>query len=168
MFKFIDLMFHDPILLITTLVMLAAVVILAWAVKEFSGYGKRKLASDPRHAASASSGDGTAPVSQESESYIILEARLREMNNQLSDISRRIAGLEKTLSQRKTADQTAALQPGSAELEKFIQRIESRLELLSSDRSQINGDVIGKIEAKIEGIHKLLIVLTDGGRSEAT
>jgi len=54
----------------------------------------------------------------------------------------------------------------TVEMEKFIQRIEKRLELLSSDKGQAPPDSLSKLEAKIEGIHKLLIVLTDSGTTE--
>lgn len=169
MFKFISLTAHDPILLVTTLVLIAALVILAWSLREYFGLTKRKPMEPRRHTRDMENpepAEPEPPARQENENFILMEAHLREMSTQLAEIGRRLANLEKTVSQKKAADQTIPAMFNNAEMEKFIQRIESRLELLSSDKPQgAQGapDAVAKLEAKIEGIHKLLILLTDGG-----
>jgi hypothetical protein len=172
MLKFLKILTQDPILAITAFVLVAAVVILAWAITEYLGLSKRNSSRTQHHESPDSSGRayGENPSQpQESDPYVLFEARMRDVSNQLSELGRRLSNIEKGLSQKIAHDQTIPAMTNTAEMEKFIQRIEKRLELLSSDKGHApgaSGDTLSKLEAKIEGIHKLLIVLTDGGNSE--
>ena len=60
--------------------------------------------------------------------------------------------------------------PSSADMEKFVERIDQRLELLSSEKSQgaagaapQKSEDLDRIESKLDSIRKLLILLTDSG-----
>ena len=147
MFKFLNLTLHDPILLVTTLVMAAAAVILAWSLREYLGLSNRKR-SDSRRPEQENEPSPAVQnpqhSQQENENIILMEAHLREMSNQLSEIGRRLLGVEKTINQKKAAEQAIPALFNNTEMEKYIQRV----------------------EAKIEGIHKLLIILTDSGNTE--
>ena len=147
MFKFLNLTLHDPILLVTTLVMAAAVVILAWSLREYFGLSNRKR-SDSRRTEQENEASPAAQNPQhyqhENENIILMEAHLREMSNQLAEIGRRLLNVEKIMNQKKAAEQTIPGLFNNTEMDKYIQRL----------------------EAKIEGIHKLLIILTDSGNTE--
>ncbi|MFH1367759.1 MAG: hypothetical protein ABII64_01405 [Elusimicrobiota bacterium] len=170
MLKFLKILTQDPILIITTFVLVAAVVILAWAIAEYFGLSKRNLHGTHRQQeppGSPGSAYGENPSQpRESDPYVLFEARMNEVSNQLSELGRRLSNIEKGLNQKIARDQTIPAMTNTAEMEKFILRIEKRLELLASDKGQVSGDTLSKLEAKIEGIHKLLIVLTDGSSPE--
>lgn len=175
MLKFLKILTQDPILILTTIVLVAAVVILAWALIEYFGFFKRISAARngynyrmPPNPENIKEDELEPP--QETDTYVLFEARMKEVSNQLAEIGRRLVSVEKQLILNKSAsDQTIQISANAstAELEKFIQRIEKRLELISTDSAQpVGGDQLSKLEAKIEGIHKLLIILTDSGVSE--
>lgn len=182
MLKFFKILTHDPILIITTFVLVAAVVILVWALIEYFGFARRGRQEraehfqpqpdtpEHNHRNHHNKQDETLNMapSSDADPYVLFEARMREVSSQLTDIAKKVAALEKHINQKTAAEQTVpGLAGGPAEMEKFIQRIEKRLELMSSDKGSAPSDALSKLEARIEGIHKLLIMLTDsGGASE--
>jgi len=169
MSKFFSLTLHDPILIVIALIIGATGVILVWALPEYFGLPKRNRSESrrPEQENEAPPAANNPQHSQrENENIILMEAHLREMSNQLSEIGRRLLNVEKIMNQKKAAEQTVPALFNNTEMEKFIQRIESRLELLSSDKSQNNSETISKLESKIDGIHKLLIILTDSGNTD--
>jgi hypothetical protein len=163
--RFFDALFHDPILFTTALVLLATIGILIWALSVWRKTGFD--ASDPQDEAD----DGAAPLHEEQpETAGLAEARLQEILNELGSIGTRMQALEKKVSEPKPFDQTipvpaAAAGPSSVEIERLIKRLESKIEALSVEKSQLPSDSLTRIETRLEGIHRLLILLTESGGS---
>lgn len=166
---FISLIFKDSILFVATLVVTATAVILAWALKTLK---------EQKDDSFEITDDDMPQPEQQPESSGLFEARLQEINTQLAEISLRLAELDKSIKENapKPLDQTL---PGlnlvtPAMLEKFIQRVEARLEVIAAEHTAAPAssiapdahDAITRLEAKLEGIHRLLILLTDSGGAE--
>ncbi len=158
-------------MIITSLLFMGTLVILGWTLMKmkelgFTGTGDDILMDiEPESAHQQVEGSG------------LVEARLQEICTQLSEMNQRLGELEKE--SRETMDKTqsliAAPAPApapafdKAEMEKFIQRVESRLELIAADKQaprDESPDAVSRLEGKLEGIHKLLILLTDSGNPD--
>jgi len=86
-----------------------------------------------------------------------MEARLSEISNQLELANQRLVALEKTMKENQQSGVSAA------GLEKKLSGIEALLDALISDEKKHD---MSRMEAKLEGIHKLLIILTDNSTPE--
>lgn len=169
---FITLIFKDSILFVATLVVAATALILAWALKTLK---------DQKEDSFEITDDDMPQPEQEPESSGLFEARLQEINTQLAELSLRLAELDKTIKEnaaKQPMDQTiqVANMVTPDMLERSVQRIEARLESIAAERqvspAPASGiapdahDAITRLEGKLEGIHRLLILLTDSGGSE--
>jgi tetrahydromethanopterin S-methyltransferase subunit G len=153
--KFLNIFFQDPILLAAGIVVLVTIGILIWATQAL-----RKPLSTAEML--AESGEDT-PVIPAGNSGLF-EARFQEITNQLAEISRRLGELE-TNTRKNPLDQTLPALPLNNEIQKSLQQIEQKIETLSSEKPKPHGDEFSRLEAKLEGIHRLLIFLTDSGGS---
>lgn len=163
--RFITYLFQDPILLITALVFLVTVAILIWALNTWRN-------ADPMsESISAQDEEDEEPLDEESESSGLVEARLQEVSRQLGEISNRLADMEKKVSEQKTFDRTVqttaqpGVAPAPADIERLVKRLESKIETLSNEKSQLPSDSIVRLESRLEGIHRLLILLTEGNEN---
>jgi len=165
--RFIDSLFHDPILLVASIVFMATIGILVWAINAWRNDG---LIAN----ASLSDDEEQPALDTPSESTGLLDARLHEISNQLGDISARIHALETRVQERREFDKTqnipaagTSTATSSVEVERIAKRLESKIEALSLEKSQISSDSITRVESRLEGIHKLLVLLTEGDGSSA-
>jgi DNA repair exonuclease SbcCD ATPase subunit len=171
MTNFFDLLLRDPILLAAGLIVLVTLAILAWALRAWQNLSSVETTEDELLDA-----DESHPVS-EPEGAGLTEARLQEMASQLAEvqqrmaslteINQRLAAIEKLLQEKQGPVQAVELPSFSAELEKLEQHLDDQLQKNTHvDRTQESLDAITRLEAKMEGIHRLLIHLTDSGSSE--
>jgi hypothetical protein len=168
--RFFSALFQDPILLIASVVLVATVVILLWALKSLNLSHESSFDFDDDEETSQADNDH-----ETQEDSGLEEARLQEITSQLMVIAKRMEELEKTISETKKFDRTLPDINNTVskdELDKLLKRIESRLELLAADNKPSGDPAIdkqwqAKIETKLEGIHKLLVLLTDSGGTES-
>lgn len=163
----INIVFQDPILLAASLVLVATIVILVWAIKTLSSIGY--VEEDSLHY------EDEPSKPSEYEATGLHEARLQEISNQLNSIDLRLVELEKSI--KDTNSSTTELPDFSklnlasmSDIEKFVQRIDSRLELIASEENKGPANVtkmspedIDRIETKLDSIRKLLVLITDSG-----
>lgn len=157
--KLISLTLRDPILLTAVVVFIITVIILVWAfrIKQDTGI---ETGDDTQEE------DSIPERTSEPENSSILEAHLKEMTSQLSEISQRVSQIEKNISSRKPQENTASPNIDITEIAKLVERLEVKLDAITSNPpANQNADIITSLESKLEGIHKLLVFLTDSGNS---
>ena len=157
--KLLTLTFKDPVLLSAAVFIVAAVITLLWAVAKLQALATSPLEDAPYEP------DAVAPEKAIEENSGLTEARIQEIVNQLSAINQRLTSIEKSFKDKKQNDQTLQAIPASIEIEDIVKKIGSKLELLSGDKPDLSASM-SKLEAKLEGIHRLIIVLTDSGSPE--
>ncbi|MHB9154820.1 MAG: hypothetical protein ACYC5N_03895 [Endomicrobiales bacterium] len=150
--------FQDPLLMAGAAVLAVTFGILLWALSSLHHQKEQAYELPPE----GEDGKETAA----GESAGLAEARLQEIINQLALISQRLADLEKASKSSPLHDQTIPSLPVPPEIEKTLRKIEARLESIAAEKPQDPNDGAGRLEAKLEGIHRLLILLTDSGASE--
>jgi len=133
-------LFADPIILIAAFVVIGAIAILAWAALNWKKLTMSHSESDEL-ASYEEDANETAQPNRNMENSGVFEAQLQEITGQLSEISNRLCTMEKTAPS------------ASADLDKTVNfTIPPDIEVK-----------LHNIEAKLDGIHKLLIILTDSG-----
>lgn len=142
-----DRLVQDPVIVSASLLLLAAIAFFLWIINKLQHEGEDSTLSAPLLGAAARKPSPTAMTSAEVSG--IAEAHLNEISTQIADINRRFAYLEKLL-QALPASQTETLMNRMAPLLKTHQGAPAAVDL-------------SQIEAKLNGIHKLLILLTDSG-----
>ena len=160
------LFLSDPVLVIALAVLITALVILIWAVK--------KVQDSPADADVLPipyDEEDTEPAHESStESSGLVAAHIREMSSQLTSFEQRLSAIEELLKavrehqeKKPSFDATiqAPLQQIIPDFEKLVQRIDSRLELVSQDKSGINAEDLNRLETKLDTIRKLLMLLSD-------
>lgn len=156
---FFNALFQDPIMIAAVLVLAGTLAILLWAVKSLNdgSAAPEELAYEdiPQ-----------APHRQNDENSGLTEARLQAIVNQLNDISQRLESIEKSVKNAKPSDQTIKMSVSPDKIEENIKRLESKIDAMSSVKITPSAGTpdISAIETKLEGIHKLLIYLTDSGK----
>jgi chaperonin cofactor prefoldin len=155
--NFINSFLQDPILLTAGLVFLATLFILFWVLHNWRSDAAASGFPD---------GEDTGGSLAEGSNTGLLEARLQEMGSQLADMNRRFESMEKNIADRLAADRAA---PAAAPLElenirKDFERLDAKIDLLMKSRpTEAPEDTLKALENKLEGIHRLLIILTDSG-----
>jgi hypothetical protein len=149
---------QDPVMLSAGVVLAATIIILVWAVKSLTE-------TSPEHQDTTYEDiQPNAPQPQNDENAGLAEARLQAILNQLNDISQRLIEIEKAVKTSKTSDQTIPLLLTPQKLDESFRRIEARIDAAATVKSQApatGGQDITSLETKLDGIHKLLIYLTD-------
>lgn len=139
--KFSPQLLADPIILIAAFIALGAIGIIVWAAMNWK---KLNLTHSENDELSAYEEDSNEPLQQPSrtmESAGVFEAQLQEITCQLTSIGARLETMEKNPP------------VGNMDTEKTVSfTVPPDIEL------KLRG-----IEAKLDGIHKLLIILTDSG-----
>lgn len=142
-----DRLLQDPVIFSASLLLLAAIAFLLWILSKLQHEGADNGLSATLLGAAARKPSPTSMTSAEVSG--IAEAHLNEISAQIADINRRFAYLEKLL-QALPASQTETLMNRMAPLLKTHQSSPTTVDL-------------SQIETKLNGIHKLLILLTDSG-----
>lgn len=144
----IDRLIQDPVIAAASLLILAAFAFLVWIINRLMQDGHESIHAAPLLGSSITRKPSpTAMTSAEVSG--IAEAHLTEITAQVADISKRLAAIEKTLQ---------SLPAG--QVETLMNRIAPLLKTHQSSSQQVD---LSQIEAKLNGIHKLLILLTDSG-----
>ena len=151
-----DSIIQDPVLVASVIVLVATIIILVWAISSLKRVPESEVPEPEEDDAEQ------AITSQESSG--LLDARLHEITNQLCDISTRMTNMEKNV-QKSSHDSTVQLNSDSLNIDKLANQIESRLKPMGSVKSTELTETLNSIEAKLDGIIKLLIQLTDSGSS---
>jgi hypothetical protein len=136
----------DPIILIAAFIAIGAIGIIAWAALNWK---KLSISQSENDELASYEDDANAPPQQPSrnmESAGVFEAQLQEITLQLTNIGTRLETMEKT---------PAPASAGTDSDKTMILNMPPDIELK-----------LRNIEAKLEGIHKLLIILTDSGDSK--
>lgn len=156
--KLVSLTLRDPILLTAVIVFIITVVILVWAfrIKQDTGI---ETENDQQEE------DLIPRRTPEPENSSLLEAHLKEMTSQLSEISQRVSQIEKNTNCGKPQGNTASSKIDLTEIAKLVERLEVKLDVITSNLSANQNVDISSLESKLEGIHKLLVFLTDSGNS---
>jgi len=156
--NFFDIFLHDPVMLAGGAVFAGTIIILLWALKTLN-----EPSAAPEEVAYE---DIPQENSRENENSGLTEARLQAIVNQLNDISQRLTNIEKTIAAVKPSDQTIPMLMAPAKIDEAIKRLEAKLDAISTVKLVPSGQPtdISALEAKLDGIHKLLIYLTDSGK----
>lgn len=155
--NFFNILFKDPILIISTLVLVVTAAILLWSlksIKKLNDYEYDNSSDDnPIY-----DNENTTEIKHETtkDNNGISEARILQVNNQLDEINQRLSLIEKNT---------------ALDLESQLNAVQKTLEILndkntssiSDDKLKKLYDSISEIESKVDGIYKLLIILTDSG-----
>ncbi|MBN1824060.1 MAG: hypothetical protein JW803_07060 [Endomicrobiales bacterium] len=156
--RFLTLFFQDVILLSAGIVLLVALGILIWIIKSLtSGQLSQEdyVFDEPQAQAPPHASDG------------LIEARLQELSSQINEILFKIDNIEKKLKEQGPFDKTIPALVGPADLERLAKRLETKLDSApAAPAGTAHSDIekLAAIEAKIEGIHKLLILLSDSNK----
>jgi hypothetical protein len=135
--------FADPIILIAIFIALAAVGIIVWAAMNWKKLTMGHSEADELAAYQDDANEPPQPPSRTMESAGVFEAQLQEITCQLNNIGTRLETMEKTPQAAADPERTMSFTvPPDIELK------------------------LRNIETKLEGIHKLLIILTDSGDSK--
>jgi hypothetical protein len=129
----------DPIVLVAAFIAVAAIAILVWAALNWKKLNMTHSENDELSSYDEINAAEPQP-SRNMESSGVFEAQLQEITGQLSEISSRLCTMEKNVPPPADADKTMTL----------------------SIPPDINIK-LQNIEARLDGIHKLLIILTDSG-----
>ncbi len=135
--------FTDPIILIAVFISIAAIGIIVWAAMNWKKLTMSHSEADELAAYEDDANEPQQPTARNMESAGVFEAQLQEITCQLTNIGTRLETMEK-------APQTAA-DPERTMSFTVPPDIELKLR---------------NIETKLDGIHKLLIILTDSGDSK--
>ncbi|HBU69280.1 MAG TPA: hypothetical protein DEE98_02730 [Elusimicrobia bacterium] len=157
--KFLLITFKDPVLLTSSVFIVITIGMLYWAFSKLKS-GAKASGEDTQYEP-----EEETPETRAGDNSGLTEARLQEIASQIGEVNRRLSEIEKLLKENKPSEQTIPGLPTAPDMEKFIKRIEARLEHISSE-SAAPGTDLSNLEAKLEGIHKLLIILTDSGSTE--
>jgi hypothetical protein len=157
--SFFDLLFHDPVMLAAAVVLAGTIAILLWAFKTLN---ETAIAPDEAPYEDIS----TQEQIHDDENSGLTEARLQAIVNQLNDISQRLTDIEKILKTTKPSDQTFPMLTTPAKIDETLKRFETKIDALAAVKTGSGGAPvdISALETKLEGIHKLLIYLTDSGK----
>jgi hypothetical protein len=157
--NFFEIFFQDPVMLAAGVVIVGTIAILAWALRALSE------TSTERKDTTYEDLQPNEPQQNTDDSAGLAEARLQAIVNQLNEINQRLIDIEKALKTTKISDQTIPMLLTPAKLEETFKRIESKMDEVAAVKSQA-GDApnISALETKLDGIHKLLIYLTDSGK----
>jgi hypothetical protein len=142
-----DVILQDPVLLVSAVVILVTVVILIWAMKAL------KSAPISVQTKIETQGNKEDKVFSD-ENPEVVGARLHEISNQLCELTQKISDVEKNNEKFLQADRTMKLDP-------------SQLQALPAETASSLSNTLVRLEAKLDGILKLLVNLTDsnsGGR----
>lgn len=158
-----EMLMSDPIIITAAVVLAGTIVILVWALKSL---GSSTLPENEDTTYEDIAAQETHQLHQEDTSGLT-EARLQAIVNQLNDIGQRLENIEKDLRSSKPSDQTVPMLITPEKMEASFKRLETRIEALASAQPKAGGAAgpdISALEAKLEGIHKLLIYLTDSAK----
>ena len=162
--NFFDIFMRDPVMLAAGVVLAGTVVILLWALKSLNE-GPAAPEEIPYEDMDQPE---TPPHHHHDENAGLTEARLQAIVNQLNDISQRLTDIEKSIKNAKPYDQTMPMMVTPAKLEETFKRLEAKIEAITTvkpgNESTAPAQDLTAIETKLEGIHKLLIFLTDSGK----
>ena len=158
--NFFDTFLRDPVMLAAGAVLAGAVVMLLWAIRSLNE-GEVAPEETPYE-----------DIPQEQphfhENAGLTEARLQAIVNQLNDISQCLSAIEKASKNAKPSEQTIPLMLTPAKIEEHFKRLESKIDAMttikvgnSAPQPQVD---LSALETKLDGIHKLLIYLTDSGK----
>jgi hypothetical protein len=134
---------QDPVLLISAAVFLGTIVILIWAITSLK---KASIEDDPLGQNSELNEEKVSDENQE-----VVGARLREISNQICDLTQKIADFEKNNKQMLQSDKTMKLDPSQA---------------LPNESAAKVSEALERLDAKLDGILKLLVNLTDSSGSD--
>ncbi|MBN1622139.1 MAG: hypothetical protein JW871_06070 [Endomicrobiales bacterium] len=150
----VNTLFQDPIIIAASLVLVATVVILIWALKNYQLLNEE---SDEMVY------DEPSESQQKSETPGLLEARMHEISTQLSMIEQRLREMDRVLREKKPADATMPNLVTTQALETFMKSLESKLESIAAEKSKApqKTDDFERIETKLDSIRKLLVLLSD-------
>jgi hypothetical protein len=158
--NFFDMFLRDPVMLAAGAVLAGAAVMLLWALKALND-GSTAPEEVPYE-------DIPQEQPRSNENSGLTEARLQAIVNQLNDISQTLSAMEKASKSAKSSDQTMPLMLTPAKIEEHFKRLESKIDAMttvkvgaSAPQPQVD---LTALETKLEGIHKLLIYLTDSGK----
>lgn len=143
---------HDPVIIAAGVVFAATAGILAWILKSWRD--QSSIADETFD----DEIDLETPPPSSNQASGLLEAHFQELTCQLTNIDKRLNTMEAAAQQKNSAEQAAL----PADLAKLVQGFEARLADLSAKGTSTE-DELRRIEGKLEGIHKLLIILTDSG-----
>jgi hypothetical protein len=87
------------------------------------------------------------------ENQEVVGARLREISSQLCELNQKIAGVEKNNERLLQADRTMKLDP-------------SQIQTLPAESAAQFSETLERLEAKLDGILKLLVNLTDSSGND--
>ena len=165
---FLSLLFSDPILLAAAVFITITIAILAFALGKLRTSAPAQ-AFDEFAAPPAEGEFSAAPEYHPAEASGVGEAHFQEIARQLADINAKLALVKSALKQRippaqPQPDANALVETIRAEIEKAFEAAGSKNSL--ADKTISLSDPIGRLEGKLEGIHKLLILLTDSGSPE--
>lgn len=154
MVNFLGLLFQDIVLLIATLILVATVIILAWALKALKEYVFGE----------------TPSLELASETAQDFDLKVGEISKQLARIDGRLENLEKIIKIKKTPDDAVSNPASSKEFEEKLANIQSQIEALAKQQSsEINvefapeeKEIIAKIENKLENMQALLEKMSKG------
>lgn len=155
--NFINSFLQDPVLLTAGLVFLATIFILFWVLHHWRGDAAASGFQDRE--------DADETLVQGSNTGL-LEARLQEICSQLADMNRRFESLEKSIAERSGSGKSAGvIAPQEVEnIRRDFERLDAKIDLLMKARpADAPEDTLKALENKLEGIHRLLIILTDSG-----
>ncbi len=157
---FLNVFFKDPVMLAAGIVLAGTVGIALWALKSLN-----EGSSAPEEISYED-----IPQDDEDTSHVdnsgLTEARLQAIVNQLNDISQRLIDIEKSIKNAKPSDQTIPSLLNPAKIDESFKRLEAKIDAMSSVKivPESTPTDISALETKLEGIHKLLIYLTDSGK----
>ncbi|OGS19571.1 MAG: hypothetical protein A2219_04510 [Elusimicrobia bacterium RIFOXYA2_FULL_50_26] len=161
---FFSLLFSDPILLAAAAFIIITIAILVFAL------GKLRMAQPAQAleefaATPAQDQFNAEPEYRPAETSGVGEAHFQEIARQLADINSKLALIENALQQKtpgaqQQPDMNAITETIRAEMEKSLSANSM------ADKTISLSDPMGRLEGKLEGIHKLLILLTDSGNPE--
>ena len=131
---------HDPVLLLSVVVLAGTIVLLLWAVRSL------------KNAALEQELIGPGPEKKDEKQFSeenqeVVGARLHEISNQLCELNQKIGAVEQNHESLRT-DKTMKLDA-------------SQGQPLSGDTAAQFSETLERLEAKLDGILKLLVNLTD-------
>ncbi|MCB4790953.1 MAG: hypothetical protein LHV68_03605 [Elusimicrobia bacterium] len=158
--------FQDPIILVSCLIILAAIVILVWAIKNLQVIRlpeEEKLPFDEDIQAEPQPNDNSG----------LFEAKINEIASQVNEIARLIGVMEKNSHDKKSFDDTISTLQPSPEIEKLSAKLDSlnsKIDSIASNTGSGGGgggpgkEDMDRIESKLDSVRKLLVLLSESNK----
>jgi hypothetical protein len=153
-----EMYFQDPIIIAAALVIVITGTILAWALKNLQAIDSQNEEmpyEEPQEEQQQRQNDNSG----------LAEARINEIGSQLNQICRQLDGIERSSAENKPSTNALPLE----QIDNIAIKLDSlstKLDAMLSSHPASNKEDMERIEAKLDAVRKLLVLLSDSNKPE--